>query len=56
VIAELFKRFIFQGIPERIRSDNGLEFTAKALRKWLGWIGVKTLFFDKGSLWKNGYI
>ena len=56
VIEELFKLFIFRGIPEHIRSDNGPEFTAKAVRKWLGRIGVKTLFIEKGSPWENGYI
>ena len=38
VIEELFKLFILRGIPEYIRSDNGPEFTAKAVRKWLGHI------------------
>jgi putative transposase len=56
VIDELFKLFIFQGIPEHIRSDNGPEFTAKAVRKWLSRLGVKTLFIERGSPWENGYI
>lgn len=56
VIDELFKLFIFRGIPEHIRSDNGPEFTAKAVRKWLGRLGVKTLFIERGSPWENGYI
>jgi len=56
VIDELFKLFIFRGIPEHIRSDNGPEFTAKAVRKWLNQLGVKTLFIEKGSPWENGYI
>jgi transposase InsO family protein len=41
--------------PEYIRSDNGPEFTAKAVRNWLGRIGVKTLFIEPGSPWENGY-
>ena len=41
---------------EHIRSDNGPEFTAKAIRKWLESIGVKTLFIEPGSPWENGYI
>jgi len=46
-----------RGIPgEYIRSDNGPEFTAKAIRSWLNRIGVKTLFIEPGSLWENGYI
>jgi putative transposase len=56
VIDVLFDLFIFRGIPEHIRSDNGPEFTAKAVRKWLNRLGVKTLFIERGSPWENGYI
>ena len=56
VIDELFNLFIFRGVPEHIRSDNGPEFTAEAVRKWLGRLGVKTLFIERGSPWENGYI
>ena len=42
VIDVLFELFILRGIPEHIRSDNGSEFTAKAVRKWLGRLGVRT--------------
>jgi len=56
VIDELFEIFILRGIPEHIRSDNGPEFTAKAVRKWLERLGVKTLFIEPGSPWENGYI
>ena len=42
--------------PEHIRSDNGPEFTAKEIRKWLNRVGVKTLFIEPGSPWENGYI
>jgi len=56
VIDELFNLFIFRGIPEHIRSDNGPEFTARAVRKWLNLLGVKTLFIERGSPWENGYI
>jgi len=47
--------FIEHGVPEHIRSDNGPEFTAKAVRNWLARIGVKTLFIEPGSPWENGY-
>ena len=56
VIDVLFELFILRGITEHIRSDNGSEFTAKAVRKWLGRLGVRTLFIEPGSPWENGYI
>ena len=56
VINQLFNLFVFRGIPEHIRSDNGPEFTAKAVRRWLGRLGVKALFIEPGSPWENGYI
>ena len=42
--------------PKYIRSDNGPEFTAKVVRKWLYDLGVATLFIELGSPWENGYI
>lgn len=56
VLDQLFNLFIFRGVPEHIRSDNGPEFTARAVRKWLSKLGVKTLFIEPGSPWENGYI
>jgi len=56
VIDQLFELFIFRSIPEHIRSDNGPEFTARAIRRWLNRVGVKTLFIEPGSPWENGYI
>jgi transposase InsO family protein len=56
VIDLLFNLFIFRGIPENLRSDNGPEFTAQAVRKWLNRLGVNTLFIEPGSPWENGYI
>ena len=56
VIDHLFELFIFRKIPEHIRSDNGPEFTAKEMRKWLARLGVKTLFIEPGSPWENGYV
>ncbi len=44
-----------RGVPDHIRSDNGPEFTAKAVREWLRRVGVKTLFIEPGSPWENGY-
>ena len=47
--------FVQHGPPDHIRSDNGSEFTANAVRAWLGRVGVKTLFIEPGSPWENGY-
>jgi putative transposase len=51
----LTELFTIHGPPEQIRSDNGSEFTAKAVRRWLGRIGVQTLYIKPGSPWENGY-
>ena len=56
VIDRLFELFILREMPEHVRSDNGPEFTAKEVRKWLARLGVKTLFIEPGSPWENGYI
>ena len=55
VMHKLAELFITHGPPEYIRSNNGSEFTAKAVRNWLGAVGVKTLFIAPGSPWENGY-
>ena len=47
--------FIKRGLPEFIRSDNGAEFTADLIRKWLPKLGVRTLFIQPASPWENGY-
>ena len=51
----LTELFVQHGPPDHIRSDNGSEFTAHAVRDWLGRIGVKTLYIEPGSPWENGY-
>jgi transposase InsO family protein len=51
----LTELFVRHGAPDNIRSDNGAEFTANAVRAWLGRIGVKTLYIEPGSPWENGY-
>lgn len=56
VIDVLADLFIEHGPPEHIRSDNGPEFVANAVREWLGRMGVITLYIEPGSPWENGYI
>ena len=51
----LTELFVQHGPPDHIRSDNGSEFTAHAVRDWLGRVGVKTLYIEPGSPWENGY-
>ena len=55
VIETLADVMVWRGIPKHIRSDNGPEFVAKELRKWLGKIGTGTPYIDPGSPWENGY-
>ncbi|KIT15557.1 IS2 transposase TnpB [Jannaschia aquimarina] len=55
VLAVLADLFVERGPPEHIRSDNGPEFTATAVREWLGRLGVKTAFIEPGSPGENGY-
>jgi transposase InsO family protein len=56
VLERLAWLFCTRGVPEHIRSDNGSEFTAKAVREWLAKVGVKTLYIEPGSPWENGYV
>ena len=56
VLERLFELFVQRGTPDYIRSDNGAEFTATAVREWLGRIGVRTLYIEPGSPWENGYV
>lgn len=56
VLGRLANLFATRGVPEHIRSDNGPEFVAEKVRSWLGRLGVKTAFIEKGSPWENAYI
>ena len=55
VLRTLARLFVRYGMPEYLRSDNGPEFTAKVVRRWLKRLKVGTLFIDPGSPWENGY-
>jgi transposase InsO family protein len=55
VIDVLANVMVMRGVPEHIRSDNGPEFVADALREWLKNTGAKTLYIEPGSPWENGY-
>jgi len=55
VIAVLQRSFAAYGTPAYLRSDNGPEFIAKAVKTWLQQQGVKTHYIDPGSPWQNAY-
>ena len=53
ILADLFETY---GTPAFIRSDNGPEFIAEVLKKWLAKRGTDTLHIDAGCPWQNGFI
>ena len=55
VITTLHRLFIERGEPDYIRSDNGPEFIAGAIKEWLAVSGVKTLYIEPGAPWENAY-
>ncbi|HEU5400133.1 MAG TPA: IS3 family transposase [Terriglobales bacterium] len=55
VIAALAEVMVRKGVPQHLGSDNGPEFVAHDLRKWLAATGAKTLYIEPGSPWENGY-
>lgn len=55
VIDVLTDLFVLRGVPGHIRSDNGPEFIAKAVRDWIAAVGARTVFIEPGSPWENGY-
>ncbi len=56
VLATLWQAMMAYGLPEHIRSDNGTEFTAGKIQRWLHENQIKTLYIEPGSPWPNGYI
>ena len=56
VIDALSDMIILRGVPGHIRSDNGPEFIAKAVRDWIGSVGARTAYIAPGSPWENGFV
>ena len=56
VIDALTDLFILRRPPAFVRSDNGPEFVAEAVRAWIEAVGAKTAFIEPGSPWENGYV
>ena len=44
-----------RGVPAHVRSDNGPEFIAIAVRDWIVEVGARTAYSEPGSPWENGY-
>lgn len=56
VIDVLTDLFITRGTPGYIRSDNGPEFVATAVKDWITGLGAKPAYIEPGSPWENGYV
>ena len=56
VIETLADLFLLRGVPAHIRSDQGPEFIAEAVKSWIGAVGARTAYIERGSPWENGYV
>src|SRR3712207_4321142 len=56
VIDVLSDLFILRGVPAHVRSDQGPEFVAEAVKGWIAGVGARTAFIEKASPWENGYV
>ena len=56
VLGVLEQAMIQYGVPDYIRSDNGPEFIATKVQRWLRDNQIKAIYIDPGSPWQNGYI
>jgi len=56
VVDTLNELFLMGRIPKHIRSDNGSEFIAEGVRKWLSLLEIKPLYIEPGSPWENGFV
>ena len=54
VIDVLSDLFSLRGVPGHIRSNNGPEFIARAVRDWIAAVGSETAYSEPGSPWENG--
>jgi transposase InsO family protein len=55
VLDVLSELMLIRGTPEHIRSDNGPEFIAQAIREFLAQTGVQTLYIEPGSPWQKDH-
>jgi transposase InsO family protein len=56
VIDVLADLFLAHGTPTHIRSDQGPEFIAEAVKAWITGVGARTAYIEKASPWENGYV
>jgi transposase InsO family protein len=56
VIDVLADLFLAHGTPVHIRSDQGPEFIAEAVKAWIAGVGARTAYIEKASPWENGYV
>ena len=56
VIDALTDLFVFRGVPIYMRSDNGPEFIADAVRDWIAAVAAQTAYITPGSPWENDYV
>jgi putative transposase len=54
VIEVLTQLVSVHGAPRYLRSDNGPEFVARAILRWLQTAQIETAFIDPGKPWQNG--
>ena len=55
VLDVLTSLFLVRGVPKHIRSDNGPEFIAGAIRRYSRQVGLEMLYIEPGSPWENGF-
>jgi putative transposase len=56
VIETLADLFLLRGVPAHVRSDQGPEFIAEAVKSWISAVGARTAYIERGSPWENGYV
>ena len=56
VLEWLHRAIQAHGAPEYLRSDNGSEFIAHTVQRWLAEQRIRTIYIDPGSPWQNGFV
>lgn len=56
VLEWMGKAIAEHGAPEYLRSDNGSEFIAREVQRWLAENRIKTIYIEPASPWQNGFV